>query len=284
MIGVKDVVKRVKQITPLSQSAMKLMDVIKREDYSLGEITRIVEYDPALTANVLKVVNAPAFGLGQPVTSLARAVAFLGDKTVVGIAIASCAPQVYNKALDGYQAENGDLWRHSLHTAIASRELVKHAKTTVSVEAAFTGGILHDIGKAVLHEFLENGSAALLAAIEEQNAANFADAERQNVGLDHAEVGLALATHWNLPAPLKQCIRFHHAPAEAEEPWRALVYAVHLGDAIAMMGGSGVGADTLLYPIDDNWSQYFNLDQDSLDQLIIAVNIEYQRTKTSFYG
>jgi putative nucleotidyltransferase with HDIG domain len=284
MIGVKDIVKRVKQIAPLSQSAVKLMEVIKREDYSLGEITRLVEFDPALTANVLKVVNAPAFGLGQPVTSLARAVAFLGDKTVVGIAIASCAPHVYNKALSGYQAENGDLWRHSLHAAIAARELVKHAKASVSSEAAFTGGILHDIGKAVLHEFLENGSTELLSAIEKQNAKNFSDAERKNIGLDHAEVGLALATHWNLPAPLKQCIRFHHVPNEADESWKSLVYAVHLGDVIAMLGGSGTGADTLLYPIDENWPLYFNLDQDELDQLIIAVSIEFQRTKTSIYG
>jgi putative nucleotidyltransferase with HDIG domain len=278
----KDIVKRVKQIAPLSQSAMKLMDVIKREEYSLGEITKIVEYDPALTANVLKVVNAPAFGLGQPVNSLARAVAFLGDKTVIGIAIASCAPQVYNKSLDGYQAESGELWRHSLHTAIAAREVVKHAKQAINIESAFTGGILHDIGKAVLNEYLQGQAETLLASVEAKEAADFSDAERKLLGLDHSEVGLALATHWNLPALLRQCIRFHHTPAEAEEGLRGLVYAVHLGDAIAMMGGSGTGADALLYPIDEGWSAYFNLDEIALEQLIINVNIEFQRTKTSF--
>jgi len=281
---VKEIVKRVKQIAPLSQSSMKLMEIIKREDYSLGEITRIVEHDPALTVNVLKVVNAPAFGLGQSVTSLARAVSFLGDKTVVGIAIASCSPQVYDKGLDGYAAERGELWRHSLHTAVAARELVKHAKKAINTEAAFTGAILHDIGKAVLSEFLHDRTGSLLSSIESQEAGNFSDAERKALGADHTEIGLALAKHWNLPAPLCQCIRYHHTPREADEAWRGLVFAVHLGDAIAMMGGSGTGADALLYPLDESWEDYFNLDATGLELVIMNANTEFQRTKTSLYG
>jgi len=283
MILAKEIVKRVKQISPLSQSAMKLLEVLKRDDYSLSEITKIVEYDPALTANVLKVVNAPAFGLGQPVPSLARAVAFLGDKTVIGIAIASCAPQVYNKTLDGYQAESGELWRHCLHAAIAAREAVKHAKQPVNAEAAFTAGILHDIGKAVLSEFLQGQSETVLAAIGEHAAPSFSDVERKNLGLDHCEVGLALAAHWNLPIALRQCIRYHHTPMEAEEASRGLVYAVHLGDAVAMMSGSGTGVDSLYYPLDENWPAYFNLDEAGLEQLILNANVEFQRTKTSFF-
>ncbi len=280
---VKDIIAKVKVIPPLSSSSMKLLDLVKDDRYSLQDITRVVQCDPALTANVLKVVNAPAFGLGHQISSLSRAVTFLGDKTVIGIAIATCSPKIYDRALEGYQSGRGELWLHSLHTAIAARELSKRAKKPLSAEAAFTGGILHDIGKAVLSDYLQDKAGELIDVVEANQADGFSEAERSSLGVDHTQVGLALAEHWNLPEPLRECIRFHHTPRLADADFRPLVYCIHLADSVAMLGGSGTGADALLYPLDELWPDYFTLDEAGLEALILAVSIDFLKTKASLF-
>lgn len=281
----KDLVSSIKTIAPLSQSATKLMELVESEEYGLTDITHIVELDPALTANVLKVVNAPAFGLGQTVESVARAVSFLGDKTVVGIAIGSCSPDVFGKPLEGYHAEQGELWEHCLFTAMAARELAGYMKEPggVTKETAFTAGILHDIGKAVIAQHMHRDVEELVQAVSEGQAESFSDAERDAVGLDHMEVGLGVAIHWKLPMPLSQCIRYHHSPMDAVEEHRGLVYVVHVADALAMMAGYGTGADALLYSIDDGFSEYLDITPEALEIVMANVSEEFEKTKTALH-
>ncbi|THB71053.1 MAG: HDOD domain-containing protein [Desulfovibrio sp.] len=283
MSTVNEILEKARLVPMLSQSALALMKLVESGDHSIQDIVRIVEHDPALTANVLKVVNAPAFGLGQSVTSLARAVSFIGDKLVVGIAIGSCSPTVFHSDLEGYESLAGELWLHSLRTAIASRELTKYARTEISPELAFTAGILHDIGKSLISDYLKDKTPELLDALTNNTAEDFLGAERDAVGVDHCQVGTALAEHWNLPDELTAPIHFHHDPAQADISLRAITYAVHLGDILAMMGGSSTGADGLAYTLDSGFEEYFTLEPQDIYQLLLTVSLEFERTKTLFF-
>jgi putative nucleotidyltransferase with HDIG domain len=266
----------------LSQTATRLMELVHSDDYSLQDVTRIVERDPALIANLLKVVNAPSFGLGHKVDSVARAVNFLGDKMVVGMALATCSPRVFDHELSGYAGQRGALWRHSLRTAIAARELGRKAKVAISPEQAFTAGILHDIGKAVLSEHLLGRVPEILAAVDKESVEGYRQAEREVLGFDHSQVGGAVADHWNLPGPVREAVLHHHEPRNASPQWMALVFAVHLGDIVAMMGGTGTGADTLLYPMDQSYEEFIELDEVEFDKLMLDVTLEFERTNTEF--
>ena len=261
---------------------MRIMKIMRQADYSLAEISDIVEFDAALTTNVLKVVNAPAFGLGNPVKSVTRAVTFLGDKTVAGIALASCSPYVYDSALGGYEAERGELWAHSLFAAIAAREISQKAKTRISAETAYTGALVHDIGKAVLTIFFEGRAREMLMSLDADGTTDFASIEREVFGLSHAEVGEALARHWNLPEELIHCIRYHHDPANAPEESTALVYAVHLADMLSMLSGAGTGADSLQYSLDPKWEDHFTLSQDEIEGIMLNTAMEFERLRSLF--
>lgn len=269
----KDISTRVAKLRPLSQSALRLMEIIGRGDYGLEDVTRIMEHDAALTANVLKVANSPALGLRHKVDSLVRAITYLGDKMVVGIAIASSSPEVYDKQLSGYHSERGEMWLHCLHAAIASREVSRHCKQAVSADLAYTAGILHDIGKAVLSEFM--GDSADLGRIMKEKGGDFLAVERELTGTDHAETGLSLARHWNLPEPLCQAIALHHHPEQARPADKPLVHAVHLGDAIAMLGGTGTGSDSMGYRLSPESQAFYSLGDGALERIILDVAMEF---------
>jgi len=281
IIDSAEIHRRIEAAPLLSSSASRLLQVTSDPEHSLGEVVDIVKTDAALTARILRVVNSAAFGLLNTITSIDRATSYLGERMIIGIAIDICASQLFDKPLTGYEAERGELWRHDLRVAIASREIARLAPQEMAVDLAFTGGILHDIGKSILSEFLAGTAPVVLETIERGDARDYLSAERAMLGIDHAMAGFELARKWNLPTALQQVIRHHHRPAEAEESYRPLVYAVHLGDIVAMMGGGGTGSDTLQYHMDPGYAQYLEITPEQLTMTLLHVEEEFAKMEAS---
>ncbi len=274
--------KVIKSVPMLSASANQLLQTTTDPDHDLREIVHIVKTDATLTARVLKVVNSAAFGLINEITSLDRAISYLGERLIVGIAIGDCASQLFDKELKGYEGEHGDLWRHDLRTAIASREVVAQSDLDISPDLAFTAGLLHDIGKALISDYLQGTAGEVLEKIENDEISDYLSAEEELIGFDHPRAGYELALTWKLPEAIAEVIRFHHTPAEAREEFQELVYAVHLGDNIAMMGGCGTGADSMRYKLDADYSRYITLQPNALASIMLTVNEEFVKLERSF--
>jgi HD-like signal output (HDOD) protein len=266
-----DILAAIQEIPLLSPSASRLLQIASKEDYDINEIIEVVKCDSALTARLLKTVNSVAYGLVHQVTSIDRAVSYLGERLVAGIALEDSAKALFNKKLEGYEGPVGELWEHDLRTAIAAREIARHCQTELSKDLAFTAGILHAIGKAVLSDFLHGSASELLADIDSHDVKDYLEGERNILGMDHTEAGFELAKAWELPESLQMAIHHHHTPQEAPEEYRPLVYAVHLGCIIAMMSGSH-SSDALQYHLDKHYTDYFNITNEHIAMALLEVN------------
>lgn len=284
MTDVATIIEKAREMPVMSYSAMRLLEVLGDENHSLADVAKIVETDAALTVEVLRLVNSAAFNLRYQVDTVAKALPYTGEKVIAGIALKTCAPRLFNRPLSGYESRKGEMWAHSLRTAIAAGELAPRSKESILPGLAFTAGILHDIGKPVLSMFMGGKAADLLNEIDEGEAHDFFEAEQIIFGTNHCEVGGELARHWKLPEHLQAVIQHHHKPADAPETHRCLVYLIHLADMISMMGGAGTGADSLAYQIDEKYGDYINLDRSVLDSLMIAVAIEFAKMQSSVFG
>lgn len=271
----------IKSIPMLSASASQLLQLTSNPDHELMEVVNLVRTDANLTARVLKVVNSAAFGLINEITSIDRATSYLGERIIVSIAIGDCAGKLFEKELVGYEAAGGDLWKHDLRTAIAAREVVVQSGADINSDLAFTAGLLHDIGKSLISDFLRGTAPEAIELITSQDSQDYLEAEEKIIGIDHTEAGFELAKAWRLPEELAEVILYHHQPAEASEEFRALVYAVHLGDNIAMMGGFGTGADSMQYRLDPNYTEYLNLPSKTLDNVMLTVDMEFKKLEES---
>jgi putative nucleotidyltransferase with HDIG domain len=277
----KAIIEAIQKAPMLSPNASRLLQVTSTRDHDMAEVIGIVKTDAHLTARVLKIVNSAAFGLLYEITSIERAVNYLGERMVVGLAIGDCAAQLFQKPMEGYDGARGSLWQHDLLTAIASREVAAYCTVPLNRDLAFTAGLLHDIGKALISDFLKGTAPDMLREIEESLLNDYVEGERETLGIDHPEAGAVLADAWKLPPALISAIRHHHAPREAAAEHQALTYAVHLGDIVAMMAGCGTGADTLRYHMDESYTRLFKLDQDSLYGIILTANEEFEKITTS---
>ena len=274
----------VKAVPMLSASASQLLQIAARADHDLIDVINLVRNDANLTARVLKIVNSAAFGLINNITSIDRAISYLGERVVVSIAVGDCAGKLFEKELSGYESAGGDLWKHDLRTAIASREVVTQSGADISPELAFTAGLLHDIGKALISDYLQGTVTEAVELITSIEGLDYLDAEEKLVGFDHARAGYELAKAWHLPDELAEVIRHHHEPMNAKEEYRTLVYAVHLGDNIAMMGGFGTGSDSMRYKLDQQYSDYIKIGPKSLATIMLNVDIEFEKLEGSFKG
>lgn len=271
----------IKEIKLLSPSASSLLEVTTREDHNLDEVVDIIKCDANLTAKVLKIVNSAAYGLRSEITAIDRAVGFTGETSLISIAMNEAADMLYKKDLTGYEGQKGDLWAHNLLTGLAAKKIVLHAKQPINGDVAFTCGLLHDLGKSILSDFLENTSSKVLQALDEQKVKSYNIAEGKILGMDHCEAGFELASHWNLPEPIPSAIRFHHTPSLAQEEYKTLVYAIHLGDMVAMLAGNGTGADTLRYQLDPNYTDYIDLNENDLASIMVDTGDEFLKMQES---
>lgn len=281
------ILDRVEQVPLLPQTATQLMEVMADPDHGIQDVRRLVECDQALAAQVLRTVNAAAFGLASEVSSLARALSLLGNKMVLDLAMRSAQGKLYDRPLRGYEAGEGELWRHSLCTALSARSMAPKTGGRVSPDLAYTAGMLHDLGKYIISDFLIGNTATTLAALDSQDNQDRRDylrAEQTVLGTDHCAVGEALAAHWKLPLPLRLAARHHHHPADAPSTWRALVYTVHLGDMLAMMAGHGTGTDALAYTLDASYSDFVALTREELELAILNADREFRRTEAALFS
>lgn len=262
----------------------RLMAITQKEDHSVRDVVSIIEVDPSLTARVLRVANSAAYSRRKSITSLHRAIVHLGERMVIGIAIGACLSKMYNPPLDGYAAASGELWDHSLRTAIASRLLANHCYNEVSGDLAFTCGLIHDIGKSIISEYLVGHAEKAREWFETGRVSSFLEAEREIINTDHAEIGSIIASRWDLPEPLVEAIKHHHKPSEADVKYKNLVYVVHLGDIFAMLGGTGTGADTLAYELDEEYNQYISINKHDFSRLLLAVQEEFLEIQNNVFA
>lgn len=274
--------QKIADLPQLSGSASHLLALEQDEEHSLADIVNIIKNDAVLTSRVLKVVNSAAFARSVEIHAIDRAVSLLGEDLVVSTALNEAAGLLVGKQLVGYASEEGGLWRHNLKTALAAKILAGKARQAVNPELAFTCGLLHDLGKAVISDYLQQTAGKIRQAIEQGKFPDYLAAERAILGIDHAEAGYQLCTRWQLPSPLPEACRYHHHPAAAPAPWQTLLYVIHLADIVAMLSGVSTGADALQYKLDREYEKYIELDETGLAQVMLAVEREFAKAEELF--
>ncbi len=215
MIELDRVIASASELAPLPPTATCLAELLTREDVPFEEVEQVVRFDPALTARLLRFANGAATAGLAPVTSVHAAVSRLGTGAVLSLAVGATLRHLLHGKECDLRGETA-LWNHSVTAGLAARDLNRFCRHRVPPET-FTAALLHDIGKLVLARFL---SAKVRGVLADAVAAGTTplDAEREVLGVDHAEVGALVAEHWRLPDPLVEAIRFHHRPFEGTHP------------------------------------------------------------------
>lgn len=262
------ILRRLREIPPLPDVAVKVLSMVGDPDFSMNRLVEVVRLDQGLTAKLLRLSNSAYIGLSRKVDSVRDAMQVLGTDTVRRVVVLSCTCDALQQELKGYRLLRGELWQHSVAVASGSQRIAQKAGGVLPA-AAFTAGLLHDLGKLALDTLVEREYQEIDARVRNEGR-SFLKAEEAALGMSHATVGARLAEQWQLPPYVPVVIRCHHEPATAGEH-RRIASVVHLANALAVMSGIGVGADGLAYELDPTIMEYLGLDERFVQSMSISL-------------
>jgi putative nucleotidyltransferase with HDIG domain len=246
----------------LPEVATKCLTALKETDFHQQRLVSQLEADPLLAALVIRTANTAAHGAS--VRGLDQAVGRLGQGRMKTLMVEYMAHEVFRSTDPRIEAAAKKVWRHSLAVAHLARDLAAFtgAGDAAAGEAAYLGGLLHDIGKPVL--------AAMLLDVERHTTAKSPTAARMDerdwvdtIEALHRNIGVAIATKWKLAddvtAAIRDCsdfdnsdrkgvaniVRFANALAKREGYTTGPIDAADI-DALVMVGRSLLGADDAL--------------------------------------
>ena len=263
-LTLQDIVEKTGDLPTIPAAALAVM---READSATGTASTVAGHlaqDQALTTRVLRLSNSAYYGLQRQVMDLQEAVVVLGMRSVKNLAMVAATYPWLSKPLKGYGLGPKEMWTHAFGVAIGAQLVAKRARLQ-EVEAMFTAGLVHNMGKVALSIWLENKIPAMLALAARENL-TFDQVERKLLGYDHAQVGAYMAEQWNLPKPLIEAIRYHHQPHECTTQ-NPIVDCVHIGDFLTMSMGYGLGGDGLRYDFDESSLERIGLNADIFDEL-----------------
>jgi putative nucleotidyltransferase with HDIG domain len=245
-------------------AAEQVLRIVGNPMASAGDVARVVETDPALSARVMRLANSPYYGAPRRVSSTRHAIVMLGFDTVRGLAVsAACS------LLDG-RVELGPngFWRHAISTACASSVIAQ--RVGISTSDAFSTGLLHDLGTVLLHR---RDADAFSEAMFAPTMSDQVAAELASFGATHAEEGAAALDAWGFPAPFVEAVAFHQHGVEL--PHHVLGRVLRVAEAIALDHDPIPGYPT---PPDlDRLMRSIRLWPDDLETIVREVDLQLEQ-------
>lgn len=266
----RDILAKVHAVPPLPEVVFKLQKYCNDPNVSYPELAKVIEVDPGLTTSLLRLANSAYFGCEQSIGSVQYAMTRLGLKRVYQIVLAVCVAPMARQPIRGYDLSPVMLWQHAIATAMASEYLAQELGSADPSDA-FTAGMLHDMGKIVLGNFVDVDMGRIRQSMA-QDGIPFDEAERRVLGADHASVAASLLQRWQLPVRIVNAVRFHHHPSACTEP-EPLLDIVHIADVLCRDVGWGMGADAMQYRFDSTSAERLSLPPDIAEQTMAEVSI-----------
>jgi putative nucleotidyltransferase with HDIG domain len=170
------------------------------------------------------------------IESIDHAILILGTQVVFQFVLSSVMSNFFESSSRGYSMSKGGLYHHAVSTAIVSEQISKligHA----APDTAYTAGLLHDIGKVLLDQFVASARPLFYEKIISEGA-HLVDVERSELGITHVEAGMRLAELWEFPSSLQEAIAYHDQPELAQHS-KDLAHVVHLADLLMSRFNAG---------------------------------------------
>lgn len=210
-----------------SPASAKIIQLANMLNPPANEIVSSIRLDPVLTGKVLQLANSAYFSLAQRVTSLNRALVYLGINTIKNLALSTAIMEAFETRNKELKEIVKPTWSHSLATAICAKGLAKLAGVSpLVIEEYFIMGLLHDLGKiTMIQAFYRHLPHYGELSLEE---------EMKMYQLRHDSVGASILKKWKFSDDIVEAIQNHHQPKSEHQQTNllhlanALTYELHL--------------------------------------------------------
>ncbi len=232
----RNMVATIDELPTIPAVATQVLQLLNSPDVVVDEVADLMLTDQVMTARVMKMVNSPVYRPTQEITSLKRALIYLGLRHIKEVALTSSFIHAFEDK--GGVLEVRPCWEHAFGVGMVAKVIAEKIHYA-DLEKAYIAGIIHDIGEVVLSYYRSREFAEVLATTI-QHPVKLIDAEAERFGTTHAEIGYCIAEKWNFPEAYREAILFHHDPlAATSDP--VLCSIINLADLFCTVRGLNYG-------------------------------------------
>ena len=211
MAKAEQLVEKIDDLPTIPAVATQVLQLLDQPDVRIEQVADLMLSDQVMTARVLKMINSPVYKPGNRITSLKRALVYLGMRHIREVALTTSFINAFDDNAGAFEV--GTFWEHSFGVGMVSKVIAEKIGYP-DLEQAYIGGIIHDIGEVFLSNYLREEFQAVLDSVKGKPV-SLVDAEAEQLGTTHCEIGLCMARKWNFPEAYCEVIAYHHTPSDA---------------------------------------------------------------------
>lgn len=213
LVDPQNLINRLDELPTLPNIVYELSRVINDPMSSTSDVEKLMSNDQSMTSKVLRLVNSSYYAIPGGVSSLARAIAFIGFDTVNQLVLsASIIKALETKGEPLF--DMSEFWKHSIGVAIAAETIAKFVSHPLPADL-FTCGLVHDMGKVATYT-LEPELMLSTVSFAANDNATYYETEKKMGLPPHTLIGQALAQKWALPSTIQATIAYHHEKDPAQ--------------------------------------------------------------------
>ena len=277
MATAQTLLRNFNNVKTLPHVEIRLSKLISDENSTMREFEEVISLDPTLVLRLLRLVNSSYYGLRQKISSISRAVVFVGMKNLRNMVVTEALKGIMKNGSKKKVVSRNGLWLHSATVGICG-QMISERLFEQKGEDAFLCGILHDIGMIIEDQVVKEQFEQVCETYDPESKP-ITEYERETIGTDHCELGSLLAKTWNLPAEVQKGIKEHHNLMDDLSP-SSVTGIIQTADYIACQmkysaipGMGGVLSPTLASHIQDNIDEYRALTRDLPNEISKAMEI-----------
>lgn len=269
---IDEILNEIKNIPQFPQHIVQALYILNNPNSNFNDISYIIKKDPALIADILKLVNSSLYSLPQKIASVEESVRIIGIKGLKNLIIAYSTNKIFMNKYNINLIKKIIL--HSTEVAIYSYELAKKFNLNYIIDSVYVCGMLHDFGKIIINSV----NPSIIEKIEnicKSRGIDLWTIESLTQGYNHSFIGFKLAEKWNFPSYLKDAILLHHTPWAVNANNKIITYVVYFANILTHYKNKEIPFEDIYKEVID----FFNIEiKENLDFLIE----EFYKTYTNF--
>ena len=268
----KELIKRIKSIPPLPETFIHINAICNSSSGTILELSKIVEKDPMLVANILKIVNSPLYGFKTKVKSVSQAVSLLGMKEINSLSAKIFIKKLLKVDMEPYGVTPEKFALISNMQAALIKKWVGKIDRQ-KAEALFMPALLQETGKIIIANEVVKNDEVFQFKSDIETAVNISKIEKIYFDTTSSEVTAKVFEHWGFDKFLVEIIKYSDNPEAATDEY--IEYAKYLNIVkIALAVNAPLFQRNVTIAL--NHAEEARLDEDKLSEAINQLKESYK--------
>ena len=189
----------------LPEAVIKVKQLIDDDATSMDDIAEVINYDPAIMSQVLKISNSALYKFPNTITTVTKSIQVIGTRSIYDLVLAYGVANAF-KVIDPDVVDLEKFWEQGVSCALLCKYLAEEVGLK-EPEKLFVCGLLHNLGELVLVQ-LNPAEANKCASISSENTPLML--QKKYLGFSYADVSSELLKLWGIPTDISQIIAKTH--------------------------------------------------------------------------